>query len=245
MNIIFIIAHKYIKGYESYIKYYVDNVNKIYQKADILIVDNNSLFKNEISEKICKTENVTFIENNSDSKFELGAYNEGLKWLDKNNLLNKYEYFIFTQDTFVLKNYFDFEKLKNKNVKACSIVSEKNDWQLMCHSDNILQKINMNDNLDKAKLCWCSSFIIQKEKINNIIDILSKIKITTRKQSEASERYLGRILWELNNKENYDIDGNIKELNYYCHTVNIYDQINNFFVKKAQQKNETTKDFLI
>lgn len=244
MKIIFIIAHKYIKGHESYLNYYLTNINNFYPESDILIIDNNSLFKNQILEEIKANKNFDFIDNDLESKFELGAYYKGLMWLHENKRINKYEYFVFTQDNFILKKYLDFTSLKNNNIEACSLVSEKNDWEWMQYSNNILTQINMNDDLDKSRLCWCNSFIINQNKIYTIKEILSKIKIKIRKESEASERYMGRILWELNNKKNSDIDGTINELDYYCHTVDIRKETKHFFCKKAQQKNERTVEIL-
>jgi len=103
----------------------------------------------------------------------------------------------------------------------------------------------MNDNLDKITFCWCSSFIIGKRNVTKLYEITKQIKQTVRSESCAAERYLARIIWELNDYKNYDIDGDIRDLKnkYDCWTVNPYDKnINSFFIKKVQQKNEYTVD---
>ena len=38
----FIICHRHVKGYESYLKYYIDNITSFYRNAKVIIVDNNS-----------------------------------------------------------------------------------------------------------------------------------------------------------------------------------------------------------
>jgi hypothetical protein len=75
--------------------------------------------------------------------------------------------------------------------------------------------------------------------------LLYSIIIVNRHQSEASERYLGRILFELNNHRNFAIDGDdnnyvIDGVTHNCLSVNVFDDINKFFCKVCQQKNERT-----
>ena len=42
----FIIAHIYFRGYESYLKYYISNINKFYPNDTlILVVDNGTKYK--------------------------------------------------------------------------------------------------------------------------------------------------------------------------------------------------------
>jgi hypothetical protein len=242
MKISFVISHKFYRGYESYLCYYIENIKKFYNDALIIVVDNNSTHKEDIINKLKIFNSVIFLENNITCKYELGAYQVGIKYLIDNNLEESYDYFVFSQDTFILKNKYDFNILLNNNITACSIVTCKNDWAYMeQHGSPILKKLNLNNKLEQSRLCWCNSFIISNSKIKSLFDYLQNIIIITRKQSEASERYMGRILLELNNGKSFDIDGEIDKLSYYCHTVNPYETIANFFCKKAQQKNEYTK----
>jgi hypothetical protein len=241
-KVVFIISHKYFRGYPSYLEYYIDNIQTNYPTSLIIVVDNNSTYKDDIFNPIKKIKNLVLLDNNTECKFEIGAYKVGMSYVINNNLIEKYDYYIFTQDTFILKNKFNFDRLKSDNVKACSIVSWDNDWSYNEISIPILISLGLNNNLERARLCWCSSFILEKENITKMLDFIKNITIIDRVGSMASERYLGRLLWELNNGSNYDIDGDIDNLSYYCHSVEHTSDINHFFCKIAQQKNENTKD---
>lgn len=242
-KLIFIISHKYYRGYESYIEYYINNINKFYDGALIIVVDNNSIYKDDIFNKLINIENVILLDNNIESKFELGAYTVGLKYIIDNDILDRYNYLIFTQDNFILKNKYDFYELEKNNITACPINSYYQDGYLNHISHQVLDGLKLNNNLDKITFCWCNSFIIHNDKIQKLYEYINQIKIINRTESEASERYFSRILYELNDHVNYDIDGDIRNLNtkYDCWKVNPYDEIiGAFFVKKVQQKNENT-----
>ena len=244
-KICFIIAHKYIRGYESYLSYYISNINKFYEGALIIIVDNNSKYKDDIFSKITDT-NVIFLNNDIECKFELGAYQVGLNYILTNNL-NIYNYYIFIQDNFVLKNKYDFNNLIKNDVTACPINSYFYDVSGPRMADickDILTKLNLYDHLNDITFCWCVSFIVHTSKIEQLYLYIKDIIITTRVESEASERYLARILYELNDHKNFDIDGDIRQLNqfYDCWKVNFYNEYKTYFVKKVQQKNEKTLD---
>src|SRR3972149_7218479 len=103
-KLVFIIAHKYFRGYESYLKLYITNIQNFYNDALILVVDNNSNFKDDIFNNIKSNINIIFLDNDIECKFELGAYQIGLKYLITNNLIDKYDYIVCTQDNFILKN---------------------------------------------------------------------------------------------------------------------------------------------
>lgn len=240
-NLCFIIAHKYYRSYVNYTNEYVKNIKTFYPNAKIIIVDNNSTHVNPCFEDL-KKNGVIILENDNQCKFELGAYKVAINYLNQNNLIKEKSYFIFTQDNFVLKNKYDFNILKLKNVDACPIVSWNNDWEFIYVCRPILESIGLFNNLEKVNFCWCNSFIISSNKLLEFYDHIKDIVIVDRLGSMASERYLPRIFWEINNNKNFDIDGKIEELDYYCHTVDITDNVSNFFCKISQQKNETTLD---
>jgi len=252
---IFIIAHKYFRGYDSYSEYYVQTIQKYYEDSLIIFVDNNSTHKEDIFVNLRNYKNVILLDNDIDCKFEIGAYQVGMKYLLDNSLINDYSYIVFTQDTFILKNRLDFNSLYNSDVKACTINSYFQDGMLQGISNEVLSKLGLLDNLDKCTFCWCCSFIISSSKTEQLYDYFKQIVITSRSESCAAERYLARILWELNDHKNYDIDGDIRYLGdmwnnvantepkYDCHSVNPFDDnIKTFFVKRAQQKTEYTVD---
>ena len=240
-KLVFIIAHRYYDGYDSYILHYIDNINKHYENSLILVVDNNSV-NQEIFKQINKKNNVVLIENNTDNKFELGAYHVGINYLIDMEILDEYDYVIFTQDTYILKNKYDFNILLNNNVKATPLVNKCGGQDpYYPERDEVLKSIGLFDNLDKCEFCFCNSFVLRNDKIKNFYDYTKHIKITKRSGSEASERYFARILWELNDRIVFALDS--CDPKYYgCYEVNPFNDIKGvFFVKKCQQKNENTK----
>jgi hypothetical protein len=241
---VFIIAHKYYRGYQSYLKHYIDNIFKFYTDPLVVIVDNNSLYKEDVFETIDKNKNIIFLDNNIECKFEIGAYQVGIKYLIDNKLANKYDYIVFTQDNFIIKNKLDFNILAQRQIKACTINSYYQDGDCAEVCEKVLKNLGLYNNLNRVTFCWCNSFIASKDRLANIYDYFKKIIIKIRWESCASERYLARILWELNDQKNFDIDGDIRALSakYDCWTVDPFSDAKTFFVKKVQQKNETTID---
>jgi hypothetical protein len=246
---VFIIAHKYYRGYDSYCEYYIQTIQKFYEESLIIIVDNNSTHKEDIFEKLRQYENVILLDNNIECKFEIGAYQIGLKYLMDNNIYWDYSYIVMTQDTFIIKNKVDFNELHKQNVLACPIVD--------CHGNlsgvhigyhesfiPILEQMNLNYDVEKSSFCWCNSFIISSEKIETLYSFIKDIVITERWGSCVSERYLGRILWEINDRKKYDIDGDLYHVQnlYDSRKVDVYTHDSTFFVKKLQQKTEQTVD---
>jgi len=243
MKLCFIIASKYIRGYESYINYYISNINNFYgEDAHVIVVDNNSVFKEDVFLDLKKYKNVTILDNNIESKFEIGAYTVAINYLIENNLNNNYEYYIFTQDNFVIKNKYDFNILSNQNVNACTIYSYEQDG-LTSIIQEVLTKLDLFNNLDKITFCWALGFILNKSKILQLSNYFNKIVVVNRAESEAGERYLARILYELNEHRNYDIDGRQDCRRYDCWSIDLKTAItDHYFCKRVQQKTEKTKD---
>ena len=246
-KIAFIISHRYYRNYKSYIQYYVNNIQRCYSNSFIIIVDNNSTYINDIKLQLENYKNLVILSNNTECKFEIGAYKVGINYLIDNNLIEQYDFYTFTQDNFILKNKYDFNNLYINNITACTV----NSWirAPMCsffqrnETKYILHKLNLENSIDKLSLCWCNTFILHKSKIIDFLNITKEIIITKRVESECSERYLSGILYRLNNDKIYDIDGDIDKLNYdYWKVDSINDIVNHYFVKKVQRKNENTKD---
>ena len=242
----FIIAHRYYRNYESYIQYYVDNIQKFYTNSFIIIVDNNSKHIDDIKNKLANYSNLVILSNDTPCKFEIGAYNVGINYLKDNNLIDKYDFCIFTQDNFILNNKYDFNILHNDGVKGCALVIGDNRLHYehihTYDSPYILRKLGLEHNIDKIRLCWCNSFILHSSKILDFLNITKDIVITIRLQSESSERYLAAILYVLNNNKDHGLY-DIYSLEYDCWNVDLKN--NNYktcFIKKVQQKNERTID---
>ena len=244
-RLIFIIAHKYIRGYISYTEYYINNINRFYENSLIIVVDNNSIDRDDIFENLKKYDNVVLLDNNIDSKFEIGAYTVGMKYLIENGYDN-YEYIVMTQDNFILKNRFDFNELHKRNVTACPLVGlEPNNtftgvqFDFIEYYSILLESLNLKGRLDEISFCWCVSFVISTTKMKELFDYFKQIVVTERWQCCASERYIPRILLELNEGENYSLDCNLEEVTsrYDCHSVDLFSDIPSFFAKRVQGKN--------
>lgn len=245
-KVCFIIAHKYFRGYESYLKYYIENIQKFYPEALTIVVDNNSQYPQDVFDTLHGMSNIILLTNNIESKFELGAYTVGIKYAIDNNLLKDYSYFVCTQDNFVLKNWYDFNQLAEKQTYALPINSMFADGHAKDVCDRVLNQLGMNDNWDKVNFCWCSSFVVSSQKIEQLYGWLTQIVQKVRWDSEGAERYLARFLWELNERRDCGaIDGSCVDLphkHYDCWRVNIYDPATTHWVKRVQQKNESTRD---
>lgn len=244
-NPIFVIAHKYIKPYQSYIKYYIDNIRAIYSDALIIVVDNNSLRFNEIRESLSDKiyADVVFLVNDTECKYELGAYKVGIQYILDKNLPTDGRYIFFSQDNYILKKKVDLESLYSNNILACPFVNCVPNWRVALNHDDvtsIVKKLNIDYNA--AGFCWCSSFLLHSSLLLEFVELVKDIKITNRLASEASERYLGAITYKFNNYKNDSLDGDYYALNYNWWTVNVYDNYPYHFIKHSQQKNDLTAE---
>lgn len=246
-KVCFIIANKYYRGYESYLSYYINNIHTLYPEALTIVVDNNSKYSEDVFSSLRDLRNVVLLINDcKDGGFELGAYKTGIKYILDNNLVDQYSFYVCTQENFLLKNFFDFKQLLEKQTYALPINSMQNDWYAMDVCQPVLQQLGLFDNLDKVTFCWCSSFIVANKKLEQLYGYLKQIVQTRRHESEAAERYLARILWELNeHKPCGDIDGDCRDLpgKYYdCWSVDLRGEVRSYFAKRVQQRNEHTRD---
>ena len=245
-KVCFVIAHKYSRGHTSYLKYYISNIQELYPEALTIVVDNNSVYKEDVFSTVRHLNNVVLLDNDSDSKFEIGAYTLALKYVLDNDIHKDYNYFIFAQDTFVLKNRYDFSEMEKDSCFARPINSMFADGECADVVIPVMTKLGLNNNWDKVNFCWCSSFVVEKTKLTKLYDYFKQIKVICRWESCAGERYLARILWELNeHKDCGDIDGSCSDLavrHYDTWNVNIFAPATSFFVKQVQQKNENTVD---
>lgn len=245
----FIISHRYYRNYPSYIKYYIENIQKFYENSLIILVDNNSKYLDDIKRQL--NTDIIILVNNTECKFEIGAYKVGINYILSNNLLNDYDYYVFTQDNFIIKNKYDFDILKKNNTFAAALDGFKMNNNEFYQNEivmNVLKKINLEKRIDELTLCWCHSFVLNNTKVIEYLNMVKDIVIVNRIQSEASERYLSGILYYLNNHFMSYINNNNSD-KYDCWTV---DLINDsfpeesfpglYFIKRVQQKNERTID---
>ena len=243
---VFIIAHKYFRGYQSYIEYYIKNIKSFYENSLVIVVDNNSEHKEDIFENLKKYEDVILLDNDIESKFEIGAYTVGLKYLIDNNI--DFEYAVLTQDNFVMKNRYDFGYLLSNQIMACPVVGcyqGPDDGSFYMEvTKGVLERLGLFDNMDKISFVWCSTFVTHRSKIEDLYGYLRQITITNRFESAAGERFLARIIYELSNGINHSLDCELGDVRhrYECHSVDLYSNINSYFAKKVQGKNENTKD---
>jgi hypothetical protein len=165
--------------------------------------------------------------------------------------VDSYEYVVFTQDNFIIKNKYDFNQLKERDTLACSLITWQNSkidnyYFFTPLSQNVLSLLGLNNDINNLSLCWCNSFILHHSKVVPFMDIVKNIIITTREDSSSAERFLSGILYRLNNNKIEDIDGDMNDITKfydYWKVDLVNDCIPNvYFVKRLQQKNEKTVD---
>jgi len=230
---------------------YVDNILKFYENSFIIIVDNNSKHIADIIEIFKDYSNLVLLINETICKFEIGAYKVGIQYILDNQLLEKYDYYVFSQDTFILKNKYDFKNLEKEGIFASAFNHYQNRFVKNDYYNLTIYKIlcdlNLQDKFDELSLCWCNSFILHKTKINEFLHIVKDIILKDRNDSMCSERYLSGILYLLNNNKIHSIEGDISSiqiLTYDCWKVDLVNDLvpKRCFVKRVQQKTEKTAD---
>jgi len=232
-SVCFMITMKYVRGYELHLKTYVDNIQTFYKNSFILIVDNNSLFLEDIEDIFKHYNDINIITNTSESKYEVGGYTFGIKWLIDNNKLN-YDYYVFSQDNFIIQEKYDFNKLVYFNIQACCVVEHiehPDPYNLYDYTKkkNILDKRNISI-YSNSNCCFSCIFVIHKNKIYDLYNYIKDYIIIEKQDSVNSERTLGYFIKELEPK-NFNIDGFLSEA-YYCHPINNF----KYFKKISQAK---------
>lgn len=250
-KVAFVIAHKYIKNYPTYIDYYVSNIQTYYKNSSIFIVDNQSENLEDIKTRIKNQSNVHFLINDSESKYELGAYNYGINHIITTNQTTDYDYYVFTQDSFILKNKYDFNILTNNRVKACPIMEiDSENVRNSFHTPSIMKvlfDIGETD-VDNLYFCFANSFVLHHSKIEEFHSMTKNITTTTKKDSQNSERFLAGVLYKLNNRNHFNIDGFVRidgkdVIPYNFWTVNVkYYKTHKHFIKRVNNKTENTKN---
>ena len=195
-NICFIVTHKYVRGHTSYVEHYIDNVKAAYgDEALVILTDNNSVARDDIFDKLRNIDNVVLLDNDIECKFELGGYQVGLQHILDSKLIDQYEYYVFTQDTFVFKNRVNFDEYLAKGATAFPINSYYFDkWGEPLYTA-VLQSLGLFDRMDEINFCWANSFVVHKSKVEQLQHYLKQIVVTQKVQSQATERYLARILY--------------------------------------------------
>lgn len=252
-RVCFIIANKYIKNYVSFIDYYVSNIQKFYKDSLIIIVDNNSENLEDITNRLkpYENDNLVFLTNNTDCKFELGGYKLGINYLLEHGLVDKYTYYIFTQDTYVLTNKYDFNQLLENNTLACPIKLHNADTFNRHYGSfftpivtHVLKKTNLEHRIQELRLCWANSFILHTSTIEIFQSFVSDITVKSKDQSQETERFLGAIIFILNNNKNTSIEEIYTEEEIHPHLWNIdipNTKTSNYFTKRLTSKDEFTR----
>lgn len=221
MAIAFVIAHKYYPQYPSFLDAYIYSIKKHYD-CDVFVVDNQSA---DISHLLSLfTDKVHLMVNDSENKFELGAYRYALE------RIGRYDHIVFTQDTFILRNKATFDKV-------ATLVDFPWDNGHRHIYEQVLLRNGLNNRYDECKGCWCNSFVLSDSVRDEFMRLTDWPIVRTRRESEACERYLGRILLELG--ATHPVDGGVAARGE-CVDCDPLADTSFYFAKKCQQKNEAT-----
>jgi hypothetical protein len=250
MRLCFIISHYYVRRYKSYVQIYIERINSFYPDSLVIIVDNQSEHLIDIRDKMRGHQNVAVIVNKSDCMFEVGAYKEGIRFLVDCKVLHKFDYVVFSQDTFVANRKYDFASLKARGVQAAGF-NHLFGWCDM-QEDPIVQRVltsldlfSLYDGVNFS-LCWCNSFVLSSTRVLDFYEIVKFERIYGRYSgSVQSERYLAGILYYLNANSYVTLCGDAatkESLGYDCWNVDIANnELSHAFVKEVQQKREDTR----
>jgi hypothetical protein len=163
----------------------------------------------------------------------------------------------------VLTNYYDFNNLLENSVMACPLVGssegkfvEDFTFGMRCHYgvtdyfliQHIICNLNLIGVVHKLSFCFANSFVLNKVKLIDFLELTKNIKIVCKLQSEFSERYLAGILYVLNNHTNASIEKiKVDEISHLLTLITSGNRTNNYipfdyFTKYVHDKRELTKD---
>jgi hypothetical protein len=259
-RICFIISHIYFGNSKSYLEHFVDNIFNFYPDSKVILVDNGSTDFSTIESTKNKFSQIVILENYTNHKFELGAYKRGFDYLMDEDLINTFDYYVCTQDTYILKNRYDFRELVgakyspyNQQVYACPISwgfgyqdfsTHTPPWlsllNLLGEFENNYNPLNTYSDFDwgyktkKALHCYCTCFVVHKSRTSALYNYLKRLYINTRFQSECGERFMAHVLLKLNGGINYQIDKNPYIL-YDQWKTNLEENFEHGYFAKQQQ----------
>lgn len=246
-RVAFVISHRYERGNQSYIEYYVNNIQKFYENSLVIIVDNNSDNLDDIIPQLEKYNNVKILINNTSCKYEVGAYKVGIQHMIDNNMYDKYDYIVFTQENFVIKQKYNFNEFLNNGITAASISGEseyfKRDIYNNMNKDiytKLVAKMKIDNPEEKMSVCFCNSFVLHSSKITKFLNLTKDIIITSKSGAWDSEFWLSPILYYLNNNKITFLqrEDSWKEYDWYNIDL-LYDDENVdgiYFMKRLQSR---------
>lgn len=247
----FILAHKHVPGYTSFIRLYINNIRAFYgTEAQVIVVNNQSGGGDAASAGSPLDEGlppgVIILHNDGpNGGYDVGAYIFALKWLFKQGLHLRHEYFVFAQDTYVHIQPLDFDRLLRAGVRACPVVSCYPGHNALGpghphHADvrTILEGLrppgppttrrSLYDWAPVAPLCFANTFVVHSSCLAGLLYYIGDFCLRHKPHMEIYERVLPCILCELNWGETGALDGMISKERFSVPS--------RFFVKFCQAK---------
>jgi hypothetical protein len=245
----FILAHKYIRGYTSFIQLYINNIRAFYGvQALILVVDNQSAGLEDVfPPNNTHDSQVIILQNDGQINgfYDVGAYIFGLKWLIKQGRFRDYEYFVFSQDTYINIQPLDFGGLVQAELWACPVVScfpgqnsLANQHPHCADVRTILEGLRprtaeggktLYDYRVDAPLCFANTFLVHQSRIFELYYYIKDFCLIYKPHMEIYERVLPCILCDLNEGRSAALDGLIPKNGHFSVP-------SKYFVKFCQAK---------
>jgi hypothetical protein len=94
------------------------------------------------------------------------------------------------------------------NINICSIVEHSEPHTYLVNEiKRVLTPLGLYSCMNNFTMCFGVNFICNKTKIHELFNYIKNIVVTSQVEAQASERYMGRIIYELNNHSTFNIDG--------------------------------------